>query len=178
MLESCVHRVPSGAHISAEVDANGIMKEKGGRRAGVVQRPDVGALVKGVQTGRTVVRSASGSKIRVIPKCDTTTHPMLFPSHKPKHQHRAPGAVVPPVAPARQLLQFPPDYGEALIALSLACAPLSRHPSTDWSGCLLLNGGRWLGSVNSHLTSPLTSHPASHKPTRHTPIIVFRFAWS
>jgi len=74
MLRSCVHRVPNGARISHERDSNG------------------------ERTGRVIVRSASGSMIRTVPKCDTSRGPMLRDEVRAK-----PGT-------ERQLLQFPPDY--------------------------------------------------------------------
>jgi len=72
MLRACVHSVPNGAHISHERDAHGH------------------------RTGRAIVRSTSGSMIRIVPKCDTSKNPLLR-SSKPR-------------MPERELLQFPTDY--------------------------------------------------------------------
>jgi len=80
MLKSCVHRIPSGSHVTAEVDSK-----------------------TGLHTGRQIVRlgSETGSLIRIVPRCVSTPElPMLYTGSVPKKHHHQ----------SRHLLQFPPDY--------------------------------------------------------------------
>lgn len=61
MLASCVHRVPSNAHVSHERDAHG------------------------TRTGRVIVRNGdTGSVVRIVPKCNATPEtPMLYHGTRP-----------------------------------------------------------------------------------------------
>jgi hypothetical protein len=56
MLRTCVHSVPSGSELEHEVDP-----------------------ATGGETGRLMVKNAQGEIVRILPKCDTSKHPMWEP---------------------------------------------------------------------------------------------------